>query len=618
MINILYAILLLATLSLVFFLFRKKQEVPKSIEEKIDVDIYDLIDYVKTEINKSMRSNLKNIGLSEEAYKRQLRNRSKFMEALKKCIWGSDNDKEYVKDVIFDILRNGYINEEIVNSVISFENPIKLTAIDKFDILLYSYKKQYGKNALYELIKTYQLDKGKRSEDHAGYYYSIDEEDIHRIYDRENPYLNREDRIKVLSQRLYQRYKGFSVVDEIRDMNIDGLSGGVSGISAVDVMDEGFGMDSVIRLPRNYESVWIFFEGKSIHMSFLSFGSESELKRVCQNIYRYNSKGMLSEDVGYKISEMMDGSRVVVVRPDFSESWAFFVRKFRIKNIKLEKLITSKEAELPINMIRYLAKGGRITAITGSQGSGKTTLLMAMIGEIYSALTLRIQEMSFELHLRRLYPDRNILSFKETANISGQAGLDVQKKTDGSVNILGEVASDEVAAWMIQMAQVASLFTLFTHHAKRAEDLILSLRNSLLKCDIFRNEKVAEEQVVNVLNFDIHLKKDYKGNRYIERITEIIQLKPKPNLKRRYAEQSGEEAMKSFMEDVSSFFEYLSTDKLFEARDIIRYVDGEYKVVNRISKHQVQEMLEMMTEEDKVDFVHFLESYELCEQGKAV
>lgn len=618
MINILYAIVLLATMSLLFLLFQKKQEVPKAIEEKANVDIYDLIDYVKSEINKSMRSNLKNIGLSEEAYKRQLRNRSKFMEALKKCIWGSDNDKEYVKDVIFDILRNGYINEEIMNSVISFENPIKLTAIDKFDILLYFYKKQYGKNALYELIKKYQLDRGKLSDQQAGYYYSIDEEDIHRIFDLESPYLNKEDRIKILSQRLYQRYKGFSVVDELRDMNIDGLSGGVSGISAVDVMDESFGMDSVIRLPRNYESIWIFFEGKSIHLSFLSFGSESELKRVCQNIYRYNSKGMLSEDVGYKISEMMDGSRVVVVRPDFSESWAFFVRKFRIKNIKLEKLITNKHAELPINMIRYLAKGGRITAITGSQGSGKTTLLMAMIGEIYSALTLRIQEMSFELHLRRLYPERNILSFKETNNISGQAGLDVQKKTDGSVNILGEVASDEVAAWMIQMAQVASLFTLFTHHAKRAEDLILSLRNSLLKCDIFRNERVAEEQVVNVLNFDIHLKKDYKGNRYIERITEIIQLKPKPNLKRKYAEQSGEEAMKSFMEDVSSFFEYLSTDKLFETRDIIRYVDGEYRVVNRISEHQIQEMLEMMTEEDKSDFVHFLETHELYERGKAV
>ena len=32
----------------------------------------------------------------------------------------------------------------------------------------------------------------------------------------------------ILTQRIYQHYKGFSSIDEIRDMNIDGVSGGVS------------------------------------------------------------------------------------------------------------------------------------------------------------------------------------------------------------------------------------------------------------------------------------------------------------------------------------------------------------------------------------------------------
>ena len=65
-------------------------------------------------------------------------------------------------------------------------------------------------------------------------------------------------------------------------------------------------------------------------------------------------------------------------------------------------------------------------------------MLMAMIEHIYATLTLRIQEMAFELNLRKLYPGRNILSFRETETISGQMGLDIQKKTDGSVNILGK------------------------------------------------------------------------------------------------------------------------------------------------------------------------------------
>ena len=61
---------------------------------------------------------------------------------------------------------------------------------------------------------------------------------------------------------------------------------------------------------------------------------------------------------------------------------------------------------------------------------------MAMIENIYETMNLRITETAFELHLRKIYPTRNILSFRETDTISGQMGLDVQKKTDGGVNII--------------------------------------------------------------------------------------------------------------------------------------------------------------------------------------
>ena len=71
-----------------------------------------------------------------------------------------------------------------------------------------------------------------------------------------------------------------------------------------------------------------------------------------------------------------------------------------------------------------------------SKVAGKTTMLMAMIENIYDTMNIRVQETAFELHLRKIYPTRNILSFRETDTISGQMGLDVQKKTDGGVNII--------------------------------------------------------------------------------------------------------------------------------------------------------------------------------------
>ena len=55
-------------------------------------------------------------------------------------------------------------------------------------------------------------------------------------------------------------------------------------------------------------------------------------------------------------------------------------------------------------------------------------------------------------------------------------GLDVQKKTDGGVNILGEVATDPVAAWMIQMAQV--LYERYGQENVKVADKPLVRRNT--------------------------------------------------------------------------------------------------------------------------------------------
>ncbi|MBR2563788.1 MAG: pilus assembly protein CpaF, partial [Paenibacillus sp.] len=249
-------------------------------------------------------------------------------------------------------------------------------------------------------------------------------------------------------------------------------------------------------------------------------------------------------------------------------------------NASLDQLITGNNAQLPIELLRYLMKGSRITAVTGAQGSGKTTLLMAMVKHIYASYTLRVQEMAFELQLRRIYSRRNILSFRETEHISGQQGLDLQKKTDGTVNILGEVASDEVAAWMIQMSQVASLFTLFTHHAKTFRDLVFSLRNSLLKTGMFQHEHIAEEQVVSVINFDVHMKKDAEGRRYIERITECI---PRSRHEGCDQEKSG-----------------------FTFRNVVEYQQGNYVATAPISATSIADMQDQMTLQDAEKFAQFI------------
>ncbi len=237
-------------------------------------------------------------------------------------------------------------------------------------------------------------------------------------------------------------------------------------------------------------------------------------------------------------------------------------------------------------------------------------MLMAMIENIYETMNLRITETAFELHLRKIYPTRNILSMRETETISGQDCLDVQKKTDGSVNIIGEVATDPVASWMIQSAQVASKFTLFTHHAKTFPDLVTALRNSMLRAGVFKDEKTAEEQVVQVLNFDIHLVKDFRGRRYIERVTECIPVENKNEYTFDHRNQKTLEGkFDKFFDNATHYFTKTTDRQLYVYRNILEYVDGEYIITNPISDKNLIEMRNNMDESDVDDFDEFVERH---------
>ena len=618
---LLVIVVLVAAIGAIVYYIKKKEKEPveeEIVKEDKTYDIEQMQDFVKKRLDEITKVNLYDIGLSEEELKRRKNKKYELKKALKGCTYGDVNDKKYVKELIFDLLSKEYgINETNISKAIPFDVPSLLTAQDKFDILLYAYKKEFGYEALTELIKKYDLAVLKYMEGETKPSYVITAQEIEEIYEKENLQLSFSDKLSIVVQRIYQHYKGYSSIDEVRDMNIDGVSGGVSGLpesflSQVAQTDGDY-LDQVAehKVPRACDSIWIFFQGKSIRLAFLSFGTESELKRVCQNIYKYNNPGQLSDTNGYKINEMKDGSRVVVVRPSMSETWAFFVRKFDVKRATVEQWTGNMPGnEKVIELLKYLVKGARITSITGEQGCGKTTLLMGMIENIYETMNLRITETAFELHLRKVYPTRNILSMRETDTIAGQECLDVQKKTDGSVNIIGEVATDPVASWMIQAAQVASKFTLFTHHAKTFPNLVTALRNSMLRTGVFKDEKTAEEQVVQVLNFDVHQVKDFRGKRYIERITECIPLENKNEYTFDHRnEKTLEGKFDKFFDNATHYFAKVTDKQLYTYRNIVEFVDGEYVITNPITDENLRGMRDNMDETDAEEFDRFIERH---------
>ena len=581
---IMIAAILIATVAAVARYVMKKNYM--SLDEDIVLDSYDIRNLtvnIRQAIQNSLRQRVEDMNLNKYETEKLKKNKSRLRKAVRDAPTGDMGAKDYVKDYILNLLQTKLgVDETTIDKIIRFDEPEKLSPQDRFEIVLHLYRKEHGLKAFCVMLEENGLDRMR--EDMT---FDVAEQDIRLLYRKRARALKYRDKLAIVCQRIYQNYIGHGVIDELRDMRIDGISIGVSGITEqmFEYAEENCAADCD-KVKFSFGSVWVYHQGKSIHMSCIGFGSQEEFERVCKNIYKYNNPGQLSESRGYIGNELKDGSRIIVFRPPMSDSWGAILRKHQNgRVISVDAFVTDAGKEIPVSIIRYIVKGCRVIAFTGHQGCGKTTVLRGAIEWLPRTFNLRIQEMIFELGLRSVFGKRNIVTFKETDNVSGQEGLDIQKKTDGDVNILGEVATSPVANWIIQISQVASLMTMFTHHAKTTHALIAWMRDALLKDGGLTNESVAEEEVVQCLNFDVHLaivrKKENYGHRYIKSITEIV---PLP--------ESGREHP-------------------YELNEIMAFDEGagRYILKNRFTKRTEEEIFAYLEEDEIEELNRFFETH---------
>lgn len=603
-------------------LSKKKEEI--SDKERYSLD--SATAFVSEQMKSLSNSSINERGLkTKDALARQ-RRISRLNQSLELCIVGDINAKQFVKDYILEFLTKdlyGYmLSSENVDYAIPFNNQSFLTVRDKFDTLVYYYSKTYAHEALTYLIKKYKLlDKRQQTEDEL--YYVITSENINYIYEQENLSPEFELKMDVIVQRIYSELFGLSSVDILHEQAIDGYSGGVSGLAANHIkrvdpkIDFYVSQMHNISLPRYWESSWMFYKGKNVHLKFLGFGFESALERVCTNIYMFGNPGELSQEDGYMVNDMADDSRVVVLITPFCETNCFFVRKFDIPETTIAALYPDDGSADLVELINYQMKGNQTVAITGVQGAGKTTLLFAIVELIYSSLTLRISEMFFEMHARKKHPNRNIVSLREISEkLDGQAALDILKKTDGSVTLIPEVATAKVASYVMQTAKKASLFTVFCHHALTFKELIESLRDDMLMEGSYKSEELAEKRVVNTISFNYNIDKTPEGKRYMSRITECIPIDKDYSLLDRYRKSNDpSERQKLYQE--AMIIQVLG-QKTYDAKNIMEYntVTNKYEIKNCMTPNKIREIYGNLMQEDRVTFIQFLKrvfNYEFVE-----
>ncbi len=500
---------------------RAQDQDPFASESQKDVYSIDtLIEIAAITINGILSRDYSNQNLSEQELKNKRAMKANLRKVIKDASYGDITAKNVLKEYINSaITTNGTlaVTENNVNYFIPFDEPTELTAQQKFMIILYGYRKRYGAKVLDRMIKE------------AGWQdaYDITGEMVEKRYDQllcehnELIKMSFADKVKFITQEVYQRYKGFGTPDLLFESDIDEIDCGVSGIPA-----GGYKLEDGIQLGTefSYDSIWIVMHGRNVHLSCLSFNTEEELERVCKQVYKFGAQKVFSEEEGCVVSSMKDGSRVVVTRPPFSDKWALYVRQFdSSKAAAPENLIKGEGCEIPLKLSEWVVRGQLNSMITGQQGTGKTTMMKAFVGWIEN-LNIRTQELALELNLAFTYPRKNISAFQETDNISAQDGMDYQKKTNGGVNLIGEIAKAIQASHYVQSANVGSNFAMGTHHAKTASALVDMIALNLLQCGLYKEKRDAVEIAADTINIDVHVE-NTDGFRHIERITEIIPIK---------------------------------------------------------------------------------------------
>lgn len=560
---IIASVLLIAVIMFALYMRAKGKEV---IVEEDDFGTIDkILEAVKQEMVEIIKEDY-SLGLSDAEFNALYKRKARINDALRNCVYGIDN----AKVIVIELIR-GFIADNVpksnVTEILGLSEGLEPSDHVKFEIMMYRFKKKYGKRALPEWMDKYNFARertatGAERERDQSYFITI--EDLYMAYDNEAIHLTIDEQIDVLAVLVYQMYKGFGIIDTLREMDINGFNMGTSGSILSNVTKQ---TDPTMKA---ISSVWVYYKGKYIHFRFMNFGHEDECKRIIQLLIRYGNPGPLTAKRGYLVNTMYDKSRILALRPPASEYWAIFIRKFGLSDVSPRALVEKewvKRADIPLQLMEFLIRGQITCACTGRQGSGKTTMMSSIIRFVDPRYTIRVLEMAPELYLRELYPTRNILSLQETTTVTAAELQDALKKSDAAVSIVGEVATDVIAARMIQMGMTASLFTIFSHHANTASDLVLTLRNSLVNAGGFNNMSTAERQVIEVVKCDIHLDYTPDGKRFIERISEIVPLAegiPYPD----YDPNNKEDSMNMITKEYYS----RSTDRVsFYTHDIMRY-----------------------------------------------
>jgi Flp pilus assembly CpaF family ATPase len=467
-----------------------------------------------------------------------------------------------------DILlcRDLKINEgnDYVNYIIPFDKPHKLTAEEKFNIIMYlngahgSVRSLAFKN----LMKKYDIYNKQREESKDDWNYTskrfeYNEEDIEFIYNKElqGNSLSFADKIEIVVQVIYQRLFGLLCLDTL---------------AYSDVNEIGFSNDG------KYIYCWCDIK---LWLSFLKLTKEEA--RIVQDraISFDKDAGQLDESSPEKLCYRGDLARITVTQQPYSSARNLCTRIFNQRHLGIKELIPDSDL---LTALTALVRSGASICMQGSLGTGKTTTMSALFELLDDSLHIGIVEDFFEQHVMQKYPYKRIVELKGMQNKTLEDAVKTILRLSVDVADLGEVRSGEALYSVLQLIQSVSMSAWFTAHVANPETTVPRFKNLLLSTGRYHTEQSAVMDIVNYINL-IFQHNIIDGKRVI---TEIVEVIPMVSTAFDYDFDLNLETDKSILQKLYYIQQIQSnTNNMYRLRTIMDAKDGIPKYINMPSEN---------------------------------
>lgn len=538
-------------------------------------------------------------------YEASRRNKERVAQALRQCVYGEENSRAVVIATIREVLTKHLTTLEQCNLIKDFTDlRMILTPEEKFELLLYELMKTHKRNVFKYLNSIYEFSE-ERTIKPGVVRRELDFRMVDIMFDEQMPYneLNYEQALDMLSLQIYQRCKGYGKIDTLMTLNIDGIELGTSGSIRYKMLNTH--PDYVVE-----RSCWVQIDARWIHLSFIDFGSVDEIRRLVLNVSNVEGSEALTVKKPLKVVDSWNGNRITCIREGVGATYGMFIRSFSAGITSVEDWLDKPDIQnwqLVAKLLKFLALSEQNTAFTGQQNTGKTTLMRGFV-DYYPNINIRVLEMAFELNLNELYPGRNLFCTKPTAFVSETEIQSILKKTDSYLSLVGEVASDEVAANMIQFGLVGSSCTIFSHHGVDYKGLIDGLKGSLLASGVYSDERAAQGVVLDVVKHNVHLDfhRKLRVVEYIEEIVKGERLQPYPEIEKSNtvveAIDQSTRLNKEHYQRKTDRIDYTSRKIIVFNKKTNRYEPNQWYSLDRL-----ESMLKKMPEEVLPEFFEFYE-----------